>query len=72
MRIRQIKSELTNNPTVQMICDLAKSKGKITHHFFLEGLKLLLIAWDVQNFRIKNNISDKLFAEMQAYAGIGG
>ncbi len=68
----EIKSELTNNPTIQMICDLAKSKGKITHHFFLEGLKLLLIAWDVQNFRIKNNISDKLFAEMQAYAGIGG
>jgi hypothetical protein len=42
------------------------------YYFFLEGLRLLLIAWDVQNFRIKNNISDKLFAEMQAYAGIRG
>ncbi len=66
----EIQSELTNNPTIQMICDLAKSKGKITHYFFLEGLKMLLLAWHVQNFRIQNNISDKLFAEMQAYAGI--
>ena len=66
----EIKSELTDNPTIQMICDLAKSKGKITHYFFLEGMKLLLITWHVQNFRIKNNISDELFAEMQAYAGI--
>lgn len=68
----EIKSELTDNPTIQMICDLAKSKGKITHYFFLEGLKMLLLAWHVQNFRIKNNISDELFAEMQAYAGIEG
>ncbi|KIM08820.1 MAG: hypothetical protein KU29_03625 [Sulfurovum sp. FS06-10] len=30
----------------------------------------LLLAWYVQNFRIINNISDKLFKEMQAYAGI--
>ena len=66
----EIQSELTKNPTIQMICDLAKSKGKITHHFFLEGLKMLLLAWHVQNFRIENNISDKLFAQMQAYAGI--
>jgi hypothetical protein len=28
------------------------------------------LAWHVQNFRIINNISDKLFKEMQAYAGI--
>ncbi len=66
----EIKSELTNNPTIQMICDLAKSKGKITHYFFLEGLKMLLLAWHVQNFRIQNDISDELFAKMQAYAGI--
>ncbi|MDQ7061790.1 MAG: transposase [Sulfurimonas sp.] len=66
----EIKSELTNNQTIQMICDLARSKGKITHYFFLEGLRLLLIAWSVQDFRLKNDISDKLFAEMQAYAGI--
>ena len=66
----EIKSELTNNETVQMICNLAKNKGKTTHYFFLEGLKMLLLAWHVENFKIQNNISDKLFREMQAYAGI--
>jgi len=27
---------------------------------------------DIENFKIQNNISDELFREMQAYAGIGG
>ncbi len=66
----EIKSDLINNPTIQMICNLAKNKGKITHYFFLEGLKMLLLAWHVENFKIQNNISDELFREMQAYAGI--
>ena len=67
----EIKSELTNNETIIMICDLAKSKGKITHHFFLEGLKTLLIAFRVDLFRKERGISDDLFKEMQSYAGIG-
>ena len=54
-----------------MICDLAKSKGKITHYFFLEGMRTLLTAHRVDLFRKERNISDKFFAEMQAYAGIG-
>jgi len=67
----EIKSELTDNETVIMICDLAKSKGKVTHYFFLEGLKVLLTAFRVELFRKERNISDELFSEMQAYAGIG-
>ncbi len=67
----EIKSELTNNETIIMICDLAKSKGKITHYFFLEGMRSLLTAHRVDLFRKERNISDKFFAEMQAYAGIG-
>ena len=53
-----------------MICDLAKSKGKVTRFFFLEGLKVLLTAYRVDIFRKERNISDKLYAEMQSYAGI--
>jgi len=53
-----------------MICDLARNKGKITHHFFLEGLKLLLFAKHVENFKKENDISDEMFRQMQAYAGI--
>ena len=66
----EIHSELTENKTVQMICDLARNKGKITHHFFLEGLKLLLFAKHVENFKKENDISDEMFRQMQAYAGI--
>ena len=67
----EIHSELIENETVQMICNLARNKGKTTHHFFLEGLKILLLAWHVENFKIQNNISDEMFRQMQAYAGIG-
>jgi hypothetical protein len=67
----EIKSELIENETVIMICDLAKSKGKITHYFFLEGMRSLLTAHRVELFRKEMNISDEFFAKMQACAGIG-
>ena len=67
----EIESELIENETIQMICGIARSKGKITRYFFLEGLKVLLIAWHVENFKIEHNISDEMFRQMQAYAGIG-
>jgi len=66
----EIKSELTNNETIIMICDLAKSKGKITRYFFLEGIKTLLVAFRVDLFRKERGISDDFFKEMQSYAGI--
>jgi len=31
---------------------------------------MLLLSWHVQIFGIENSISDALFAQMQAYAGI--
>lgn len=67
----EIESELTNNPTVIMICNVGGGKGKITRFYFLEGLKKLLIAQNVENFKKNNNISEELFKEMQEYAGIG-
>jgi len=67
----EIQSELIENDTIQMICGIAKSKGKITHRFFLEGLKILLLAWQLEKYKIENNISDEMFRQMQAYAGIG-
>ena len=66
----EIHSELTNNEVVIMICNLAKSKGKITHHFFLEGLKILLFVKYVEDFKKENNISDEMFKQMQLFAGI--
>ncbi len=66
----EIESELIKNETIIMICDLANSKGKITRYFFLEGLRILMIAYQVDIFRKERNISDELYAEMQSYAGI--
>lgn len=54
-----------------MICNLAKNKGIISRRFFLEGSGILLTAWHLENFKIQNNISDEMFKQMQAYAGIG-
>lgn len=67
----EIESELIENETIQMICGIAKNKGKITHRFFLEGLKILLLARELEKYKIENNISDEMFRQMQAYAGIG-
>jgi len=67
----EIQSELIEDETIQMICGIARNKGKITHRFFLEGLKMLLLAWHVENYKIEHNISDEMFRQMQAYAGIG-
>jgi len=67
----EIQSALIEDETVQMICNLAKNKGVISRHFFLEGLKVLLTAWHLENFKIQNKISDEMFKQMQAYAGIG-
>lgn len=66
----EIDSELTQNSTIIMICDLGGGKGKVTRHFFFEGLKKLLITESVNIFRVQHNISDQLYSEMQAYAGI--
>jgi len=53
-----------------IICDLGGGKGKITRYYFLQGLKKLLIAERVNQFREQHHISDELYTEMQAYAGI--
>lgn len=68
----EIESELIKNEVILMICDLAKSKGKVSRFFFLEGLKVLLTAYRVDIFRKERNISDELYAEMQSYAGVKG
>ena len=67
----EIHPELIENETVQMICSLANNKGTMSRHFFLEGLKILLLAWHVEEFKKEHDISDEMFREMQAYAGIG-
>jgi len=32
---------------------------------------MLLLAWQLEKYKVENNISDEMFRQMQAYAGIG-
>ncbi|MFH1633542.1 MAG: transposase [Chloroflexota bacterium] len=52
----EIESELAHNPVMEWLCALGGGKGKITRHYFLEGLKNLLIHRQVQWFREKTRL----------------
>ena len=49
--------ELIENPLVIIICELAKSKGKITKHFFMKGLVVLAHFQLAQQFFKEHNFS---------------
>ena len=51
-----IEPELAHNPVMEWLCKLGGGKGKITRHYFLEGLKYLLIHRQVQWFREKSRL----------------
>jgi hypothetical protein len=42
-----------------MICQLAKSKGKITKHFYLKGLKILANFMLFQDFIKQQNLTQE-------------
>lgn len=53
----EYESELIDNPLVIIICTLAKSKGKISRHFFMKGL-VILAHWQLaQQFFKEHDIS---------------
>ncbi len=64
----EIESELINNHNVALIAQLGGGKGKVTRHYFLEGLKKMLILADVARFREKNEVDDNTWQEMLAFA----
>lgn len=53
----EYESELIDNPLVIIICKLAKSKGKVSRHFFMKGL-VILAHWQLaQQFFKEHDIS---------------
>lgn len=53
----EYESELIDNPAVIVICNLAKSKGKVSRHFFMKGL-VILAHWQLaQQFFKEHDIS---------------
>jgi hypothetical protein len=63
----EIGSELTKNPTIELIAQLGGGKGKVTRRYFLEGLKKLLIHKSVECFVEDQKIGEERLAEMVAF-----
>jgi Transposase DDE domain len=51
--------EMVKDPKVLIICQLAKNKGKITKHFYLEGLKILANFILFQEFIKQQNLTQE-------------
>jgi hypothetical protein len=67
----EIDSALIHNPTIEMLCEMGEGKGTVSRHFFLEGIKKLLIAQNVLRFKRDNDISNETWHEMALFAGVG-
>ena len=63
----EIGSDLTHNPTIELIAQLGGGKGKVTRYYFLQGLKKLLVHASVARFVKEQAISDELFEQMLAF-----
>jgi len=63
----EIGSDLTQNPTIELIAQLGGGKGKVTRYYFLQGLKKLLTHASVDRFVKEHAISDELFEQMIAF-----
>lgn len=64
----EIEPELAHHPTMEWLCSLGGGKGKITRHYFLEGLKNLLIHQQVERFREKTRLRPADWAEVLEFA----
>ena len=53
----KIEPQLAEHPIVEWLCQLGNGKGKVTRHFFLEGLKNLLTHHHVEQMREKTNLT---------------
>ncbi len=68
----EIESTLIEHPTIEIICQLGDGKGTVSRFYFLEGLKKLLIAQSVFQFKEDKGICDDEWKEITDFAGAGG
>ena len=67
----EIESSLIEHPTIEIICQLGDGKGTVSRFYFLEGLKKLLIAQSVFQFKEDKGICDDEWREITDFAGVG-
>lgn len=63
----KIEPHLAQHPVIDWLCQLGNSKGKMTRHFFLEGLKNLLIHHHVEQLRKETGLTDSEWESILAF-----
>jgi len=63
----KIEPHLANHPVVEWLCQLGNGKGKVTRHFFLEGLKSLLTHHHVEKMRQQTNLTASEWEAISAF-----
>jgi predicted RNA binding protein with dsRBD fold (UPF0201 family) len=64
----QLQPQLSQHPAIQWLCQLGNGKGKVTRHFFLEGLRNLLIHHHVERMREQSELTDSAWEEILSFA----
>ena len=64
----QIEPQLSQHPAIEWLCQLGNGKGKVTRHFFLEGLRNLLLHHHVERMRTQSGITDAEWEDMLSLA----
>jgi hypothetical protein len=64
----EIEPELAHNPVIAWLCALGGGKGIVTRHYFLEGLKNLLIHQQVEWFREKTRLKPTDWSDVLEFA----
>lgn len=53
-----LQPQLAHHPVIEWLCQLGNGKGQVSRHFFLEGLKCLLIHHHVERVREQMRLTD--------------
>jgi len=64
----EIEPKLAHNPGMEWLCALGGGKGTISRHYFLEGLKNLLIHQQVERFREKTRLKPTDWTDVLEFA----
>lgn len=64
----QLEPQLSQHPAIEWLCQLGNGKGKVTRHFFLEGLRNLLIHRHVERMREQSELTDFEWEEILSFA----
>lgn len=64
----QLEPQLSQHPAIEWLCQMGKGKGKVTRHFFLEGLRNLLIHRHVERMREQSELTDIEWEEILSFA----